>query len=1050
MSDRIVYHGRQGAWMSARCGLLLAMFGASSVATASSSAGEEWLTLTDAAPPNILFVVDLSSSMNNPCEWGGDESFSLTDSSCIEDVEHAIDHLTKHYDWARYGVVGTTGGVDEDGFTEIVPLGSSHAEISEAVDGLSDKVDEFSHSTRNLAEVLATLSEDYFSNTAEDDDEVDSDGDGYNADWTKAPIQYSCQQNHIIVLTGDFGHNDDNVDSSFMDTLGTDVKCTAAGLSTITDEECQYDNVVSYMNSTDFRSDLSGTNNVKVHTLGLGISSTGIAENLFGNASDETGGDTLYGAVDDGDEIISSLMFMMRDIRSGYYSRSSPVVSADGAFLIYTYYQLGGTLTGAGGADVNPLGEGHIRAYEIDDDPTSSEYGQVQYDGDSDIGGALWDGGELLVSRVVTSGEANPGDLDGIGRRDIFTFWEDAVTVLSSESVSTRRQGLDVDFVAAVSASSTLLDKILDTDTESDGSLSDDAYDLNQDDDIDEEDLQALVDFIRGYPDAEYRYLGIKKGYWKLLDSPHSVPLVIQARDDQYSMDITYRKFLSEMEAEEYPAMVYLAANDGMLHAFFLENLDDGDSDAEEGQEAWAWMPAYLLEREHDQEWAGRAIDMVLYGRTFLMDGTPVAEDVWIDSDGDNVKDCDSVPDDCEWHRVLVVQQGKGGPVTLALDITDPTDPEFLWEQTDETDTTAMGYTVGRPVISNIYDASGSEPHDRWVAMWGSGRAVPLSTSTAYYKSSEANLYMWHVGDTYFKSSSSYLYSQRGDNGHPEPSSSVQYDTDDHYEYGYIAAALAVVDVDSDGDADTVYFPVTASYTPTDMGGDGPSEPTDPGSTWMYKACISTTDPDDLTWVEFYDPDDDGDLGVRPEVYYAATTSWHTDGQLGVYWGTGTPYDRDSSENGYFFAVKDSNPKSCSSFDVNPITDCGSEGVYELDEGEGLTSDPIVYAGVVYFTTWVPDEDRCEGGTGRLYGLDFTDCSEGLDTNGDGDLDGSDTDYIEHDDEYLSSVTVTEQGTVIYGTSNPTTDGSGAAVQTLEVVNDPFLGTAAMAWMEVF
>ena len=219
-------------------------------------------------------------------------------------------------------------------------------------------------------------------------------------------------------------------------------------------------------------------------------------------------------------------------------------------------------------------------SYEIEDDPTSSEYGQVQYDGDSDIGGALWDGGELLVSRIVTSGEANPGDLDGIGRRDIFTFWEDAVSVMSSESTTTRRQGLDADFVAAVGASSTLLDKILDTDEESDGTPSDSAYDLNQDNDIDEDDLQALVDFIRGYPDAWYRYLGapdhdgvyhgVKKGYWKLLDSPHSVPLVIQARDDQYSMDVTYRKFLSEMEANDYPDMVYLAANDGMLHAFFL------------------------------------------------------------------------------------------------------------------------------------------------------------------------------------------------------------------------------------------------------------------------------------------------------------------------------------------------------------------------------------------------------------------------------------------------------------------------------------------------
>ncbi len=47
--------------MTARCGLVLGLLGlgASSGAWASSASGEEWLTLTDAAPPNILFVVDL-------------------------------------------------------------------------------------------------------------------------------------------------------------------------------------------------------------------------------------------------------------------------------------------------------------------------------------------------------------------------------------------------------------------------------------------------------------------------------------------------------------------------------------------------------------------------------------------------------------------------------------------------------------------------------------------------------------------------------------------------------------------------------------------------------------------------------------------------------------------------------------------------------------------------------------------------------------------------------------------------------------------------------
>ena len=61
-----------------------------------------------------------------------------------------------------------------------------------------------------------------------------------------------------------------------------------------------------------------------------------------------------------------------------------------------------------------------------------------------------------------------------------------------------------------------------------------------------------------------------------------------------------------------------------------------------------------------------------------------------------------------------------------------------------------------------------------------------------------------------------------------------------------------------------------------------------------------------------------------------------------------------------------------------------------------------------------------------------------------------DGDYVERDDEYLSSVTVTEQGSLVFGTSNPTTDGSGGAVVTRDIADDPFMGTAAMAWLEVF
>ena len=92
--------------------------------------------------------------------------------------------------------------------------------------------------------------------------------------------------------------------------------------------------------------------------------------------------------------------------------------------------------------------------------------------------------------------------------------------------------------------------------------------------------------------------------------------------------------------------------------------------------------------------------------------------------------------------------------------------------------------------------------------------------------------------------------------------------------------------------------------------------------------------------------------------------------------------------------------------------------------GEGLTAEPVAYAGVVYFPTWTPASDRCSGGAGRLYGLRFDDCSPGLDTDGDGDADSADSAAISTGTAYPSGITVTDAGTILYGTSAVATDGT--------------------------
>ncbi len=1052
------------------CAVALAVAG--DAHSGASAAGEEYLAAFEAVPPNVMFVLDVSAASLDECGYLLDsgESYAAGESydTCISYMTDAIDSLTQHYDWAYFGAATTTDSAGDDSFTKVSALGESHADFSSALSQLKSDVEDGSvggTTTRNLSEVLASLYDDYFSLSSTSTTDL----------WDDAPIDYFCQESHTVTIAMGLPTDDDSPDVS-TSSLTTDVMCDANGNKDDSasyggsDEACLYDNVTHYTYNNDV-SPLSDDQVVVNHTVGVKISGAQLSEELFGNASDAISNDGIYTVANEGADILGALMEVLGYVRQGFFSRSAPVISSDGAYMIYAFYEITGD---------NPLAEGHVRAYAVDDDPDSATYGQVLYDGDEQFGGAVWDAGDLLVSRPVISGETNPDDRDGLGQRDIYTFVPELMQLSGAtydvvdEGEEYHRMGLDADFVSAASSSDSMLDKFIDT--------TDTAYNLDKDtsDVIDGDDLQELVDFTRGLPSASYRYLDQEHGYWKLGDSPHSVPVVVNARNNNYTTDPTYRTFLTELESLEdttSPDGVLIAANDGMLHFFRLEDDETtssyssslgSDEDADEaGEELWAWLPGYILyNTKDDEDWAGRLVDMMWYGRTFLFDGTPVVEDVWIDGFGDNtldgVKDCSSLPDNCEWRRIVVVQQGKGGPVTLALDITETQNPKFLWEQVNTVDYSANAYTVSRPVIANLYDATDStDPKDAWTVIWGSGRAVPQATDEDYYLSAEANLYFWKVGDTYWDSAG-YDYDAQtlsgdwdteGSNGHPEMDdypSALDADSDGHYEYGYISGSIATVDFDGDGDADVIYFPATTSYVPTDEGGSGVGvDVADPGHTWMYKAIIDTTDPDDPSWCEFVDPLDY--VGARPEVYYAPTVTFHPDGSLGIYWGTGTPYERSASaNNGYLFAFKDLTPTQCAAgTPIDCITDSGAtnSGYYEMEAGEGLTGDPLIYNGIVYFPTYLPDSDLCETGTGRIWGLAYDDCDAGIDTDGDGEADAVSIDV----DGYPSNLTVTEQGTLFYGVGNPDTDkSSSSAVGEISSIADPFMGTLTLGLREIF
>ncbi|MFA6015784.1 MAG: PilC/PilY family type IV pilus protein [Gallionellaceae bacterium] len=154
--------------------------------------------------------------------------------------------------------------------------------------------------------------------------------------------------------------------------------------------------------------------------------------------------------------------------------------------------------------------------------------------------------------------------------------------------------------------------------------------------------------------------------------------------------------------------MVYAAANDGMLHAFYATDgtvntatgQTPGATSVTGGDEAWTYIPSLVLPNLY--KLADKAYGTVGNHRYFV-DGTPVVGDF-----------CPTAPatacSGSQWKTLLVGGLNKGGRGYYALDITNPTSPKALWEFTDE----HLGYSYGNPKITRLKDGT-------WVVLVTSG-----------------------------------------------------------------------------------------------------------------------------------------------------------------------------------------------------------------------------------------------------------------------------------------------------------------------------------------
>jgi|CXWL01.1.fsa_nt_gi type IV pilus assembly protein PilY1 len=232
-----------------------------------------------------------------------------------------------------------------------------------------------------------------------------------------------------------------------------------------------------------------------------------------------------------------------------------------------------------------------------------------------------------------------------------------------------------------------------------------------------------LVNYLRGQPNYEKRTSNttlanhlFRSREAVMGDALESQPVFIGEPIFNYT-DAGFGSFKSSNAGRT--GIVYMGANDGMLHAFYAKDKIIYTAPAKcvvgavagdycGGEEVWAYVPSMVVPNMWKlADWNYNAPFANLHAN--FINGSPIVSDVC-------ATPCASAAD---WHTILVGGLNGGGRGYYALDVTDPLTPKLLWEFTDTNgDGTVkdanLGYSFGNPVITKKADGT-------WVVLLTSG-----------------------------------------------------------------------------------------------------------------------------------------------------------------------------------------------------------------------------------------------------------------------------------------------------------------------------------------
>lgn len=228
-----------------------------------------------------------------------------------------------------------------------------------------------------------------------------------------------------------------------------------------------------------------------------------------------------------------------------------------------------------------------------------------------------------------------------------------------------------------------------------------------------------IIGFVRG--DEGSRREGLRMGAMG-----HGTPAVQHALRNQTSLVPSFRFY--QQAIKDRPTVLYVPQHTGVLTAFRVDRAEDL-LEADYGQALWSFVPNALLPRLQDNGTQ----------RYFLMDLSPVVKDVLLSASKlatDPEKEAE------QWRSVLVQGYRDGGRGYFALDVTDPTAPQVMWEITherkcvagagcqasssslDKVDFCYLGNSYSKPAIGTVYleGYDSVERQDRAVAVFAGGR----------------------------------------------------------------------------------------------------------------------------------------------------------------------------------------------------------------------------------------------------------------------------------------------------------------------------------------